>query len=585
MTTSATTATLDPHSQEQVTKPAINDDSATKNKEDDRTKKKKKHKKRKASLGRLKKLWRRAAIATAASSPGITSRAEWLELMELHAEWKERQGKGSSGSGRSNSNDTESAMDENSSVNHKKSGSLDHDAMKGPLPGPSVNSKQNMTAVDLGNSENWQMTEGTDHRDIVLNLLFGSTDDSDDSDCGEEAEEGSGQQNKRKKRKLNNSNGRQQNSSHNDGNQCAYIDTTHASSHVPAMPSWATITNIAGVGGLAVIEIHIDDDGKDNDSCPLMPSQLIKNATQTKHSHDNNIDNSGNIWNSLLVADPNNAPVAKRTIGSACKVKLFQGDKHPRSLSDILMYLPQQQRPNQENTEKINEVDKNGLDRDDILFNAVQALKLTGKQLRSEGFPLIVQAGDEIDDVGGLKAIGIKTGRETISAMSSDQSVRIISGKDALKLVKDLAVKVEFGYECGRNINDEEDDEFLSSVRYVQTFRHGGDGMPSSTRKPKIYAMDCEMVKTAAGPELVRVSLIEYSRSGCDGDVGNEKQLIDNNEKSVVVLDELVKPRRPVLDYLSGRCNHSNVNFNPAVCDFPEKRNPTLFCFPSLVFF
>ena len=50
------------------------------------------------------------------------------------------------------------------------------------------------------------------------------------------------------------------------------------------------------------------------------------------------------------------------------------------------------------------------------------------------------------------------------------------------------------------------------------------------------------MVRTSAGPELARVSLIAYA--GDDDD--------DDDEKSSVVFDELVKPRRRVLDYLTG---------------------------------
>lgn len=560
--TAAATAmvTLNPHSQIQVTKPAINDDTAKNNDVDDNTKKKKKHKKRKASLGRLKKLWRRATINTATSSPGITSRADWVELMELHTEWKERQDKERSG----HFDGTENVVNENLS-NTPNKGNLNYEAMMGPLPGPSVilssASKQKINAVDFGKSENWQITEGTDHRDILLNLLFGSTDDGDNDDGGNVASKDYAEGMRKKKRKLNNSPGQQENSSREHKNVPDSVNTAHTSSHVPALPSWANITNIAGVGGVAVVEIHINDDVEGNDSCPLMPSQLIKNATQTNNNHANSNDNSGNIWNSLISANSNNISVAKRTIGSACKVKLFQGDKYPRSLSDILMYLPQNQQSKQQNKGKIDEIEANGLDRDEILFNALQALKLTKKQLRSEGFPLIVAADDVADNVGRIKAIGITTGREAISAMPSDQRLGLISREDALKLVKDLAVNVEFGYESGLSIDKKESDEFGSLEYYVQTFRHGSDDMPSSSRKPKIYAMDCEMVKTIAGPELARVSLIEFSRSRC-GDHDECDEGVEANEKSVVVLDELVKPRRPVLDYLSGRFLHSIVIFS-----------------------
>ena len=84
--------------------------------------KKKAHKKRKASKGRFKKLWRRAV----GPPPGITSRTEWTELKTLHTDWKIQQ-----------------ADAQGDCTNNKPSGcgvATDHDAMLGPLPGPSITS-------------------------------------------------------------------------------------------------------------------------------------------------------------------------------------------------------------------------------------------------------------------------------------------------------------------------------------------------------------------------------------------------------------------------------------------------------------
>ncbi|KAF9050462.1 ribonuclease H [Panaeolus papilionaceus] len=50
--------------------------------------------------------------------------------------------------------------------------------------------------------------------------------------------------------------------------------------------------------------------------------------------------------------------------------------------------------------------------------------------------------------------------------------------------------------------------------------------------KQKIYAIDCEMCTTEDGKELTRVCLIDYS-------------------SGIVVYDQLVKPQKPILDYLT----------------------------------
>ena len=92
---------------------------------------KKKHKKRKASNGRLKKLWRRATTQT----KGITSRKEWNEMLELHSMWKSC---------------------------HQDSTDLADDAMMGLLPGPTVFLSKQQSQY-CTNIDNWQVTEGSDH--------------------------------------------------------------------------------------------------------------------------------------------------------------------------------------------------------------------------------------------------------------------------------------------------------------------------------------------------------------------------------------------------------------------------------------
>ncbi|KAI8992741.1 hypothetical protein BD414DRAFT_521323 [Trametes punicea] len=55
---------------------------------------------------------------------------------------------------------------------------------------------------------------------------------------------------------------------------------------------------------------------------------------------------------------------------------------------------------------------------------------------------------------------------------------------------------------------------------------------PSTAETPRIFAMDCEMCMTDEGKQLARVCLIDYA-------------------SGIVVYDQLVKPGKPVVDYLT----------------------------------
>ncbi|KAI0632619.1 hypothetical protein C8Q77DRAFT_1118626 [Trametes polyzona] len=68
---------------------------------------------------------------------------------------------------------------------------------------------------------------------------------------------------------------------------------------------------------------------------------------------------------------------------------------------------------------------------------------------------------------------------------------------------------------------------------WVETKVAEADGTSTEdTEHPRIYAMDCEMCMTEEGKQLARVCLIDY-KSG------------------IVVYDQLVKPGKPVVDYLT----------------------------------
>ena len=67
---------------------------------------------------------------------------------------------------------------------------------------------------------------------------------------------------------------------------------------------------------------------------------------------------------------------------------------------------------------------------------------------------------------------------------------------------------------------------------------------PASSEAPRIFGLDCEMVLTADGPSLARVSLVEHLAAGHE------------NERFALVYDAFVAPASPVLDYVS---EHSGI--------------------------
>ena len=500
------------------------------------------HKKRKASKGRLKKLWRRAAAGGA--PPGIASRTEWLELVELHSDWLLSN---SVGTTNEDPPDVDGGGNKDGNKQDGGGGGIAVDCMVGPLPGPTVCLAAHPLR-DFGRLENWQTTEGSDHRDVLINLLFGDGGGNNDGNH----KSTSTPQKKKKKRKSSTP------TSAEEYDNCDREEANSSSQcYVPPLPSWSNISNVVGVGGVAVVGIEITGGDNNGAACPLMPSQRIVDSVDAE---------CANVWTSLLRPtgklvcgdrDEDGNKVTTRTIGAACKVKLFQGNnKHPRCLSDVLMFLP----PPPSELDEANQVDR--LD----MFRAMNDLILKSKQMRSEGFPIESRAPLSPASIPASdNTLDAKLARERIREMSRVS----LSGEDvqydALELVSALSTNVVLNDVEEDAIEKGGHDEFSKMEHYVKSFSHHHkvsdkssdvgdfDGQLKSVRQRKIFALDCEMVKTSsAAPELARVSVVMFT----GGDEGKEKNgatlTCDEVERSIVVLDELVKPRRKVLDYITG---------------------------------
>ncbi|KAI6001680.1 hypothetical protein F5J12DRAFT_894545 [Pisolithus orientalis] len=103
------------------------------------------------------------------------------------------------------------------------------------------------------------------------------------------------------------------------------------------------------------------------------------------------------------------------------------------------------------------------------------------------------------------------------------------AGKDPSLYVLTLQEMIENDYPIPSYMAD----VFEKPPGWVETPRPEHDSILSiPAKRPRVYAVDCEMCMTEDGKELARVCVIEY-------------------ESDIVVYDKLVKPSKPVTDYLT----------------------------------
>ncbi|KAL1938459.1 hypothetical protein VTO73DRAFT_11699 [Trametes versicolor] len=95
---------------------------------------------------------------------------------------------------------------------------------------------------------------------------------------------------------------------------------------------------------------------------------------------------------------------------------------------------------------------------------------------------------------------------------------------------------------------------FEKPAGWVETKVAAADDLLSTTpagEVPRIYAMDCEMCMTEEGKQLARVCLIEYA-------------------SGIVIYDQLVKPGKPVVDYLTRWSGITAEGLSKATATFEE---------------
>jgi len=454
----------------------------------------------KTERGRLKKLRRRSALgddgtslsSSGGSRTGIVTTADYVELSDLLSR--------SSCAG-GNTTNTDKAL------------KLD----LGLGPSVLVSNRPGYVEEDYSNPDRWQQTSGADHRDIILSLLF---HDGTSSGSSDPSNAGGGSKNGKRKRG--------DRGIGKDGSSSA------ARQSLPSLPSWARLHNPACANGLVVVEFSLESSSLE--AC-LMPSKRILKASSTGGTANDTI-------HKLLSPDGCHG---RRAVPFA--TRLFQGDK-PRHVTDVLLYADVSSQEQQRSVTVADFNDENATKHD--MQSILESFVLKRKDRRKERYPCRVlekkrppkkkrhkmtEAELSEEQREGDRKLAQQTVEEKIAERlpafltntATDEHSKkcgqlfegAFSREEAIDLVRKLEVNV-----LGQ-------DEYTAGEVFISTFISSRSQDPT----PSIFAMDCEMVETSAGRELARVTLIRFEPTEQDAD------------GYTVLLDLLVKPVRPVLDY------------------------------------
>jgi Exonuclease len=240
-----------------------------------------------------------------------------------------------------------------------------------------------------------------------------------------------------------------------------------------AIPSWATLHNIAATQSLVVVELQLQDKWE-----PVLER--------------------------LRILRPEALPVATRW---------FQGPR-PKSITDALMYFSSS--PPTASNKKLRNTNEEKEDQNLSHTNLLRPLLLTREERRKEGFPM-VHSTTLLD--------------QTLERHEFDQTL------PALEQAKLIISQYQVPSILGEDATD---------LTFVKT-RH-----QCQASQPRVIALDCEMVQTSEGTALARITLVQLDTIQEDGTIAY-----------TVVLDELVKPSRPVLDYVTRYSGITAEMLNP----------------------
>jgi len=325
-------------------------------------------------------------------------------------------------------------------------------------------------------AENWKQTEGADIRNLIQSFVFGST---------QESTKGSNGNTKKRKRTENNS----------------YEGT---------IPSWAKLHNIALQENLAVIEFDVTTSSQDPTS--IMPSRWIGSNDANKES----------ILTKLISEEGHDG---KRALPLRCR--LFQGEQ-PRHTTDILMYLEKMSKKSKSNPDE-EECRTFSSDREihDDAFKKLSKLLLPLHTMKFEGYP--IHAKDSGKPLHPSLLVSAK--KYEIQDSRKKEFELFFDPEHSKAIVESMKVKVSLG-------EDQDTDLTGNQSIFVKTSL-SRNCLSDASLIPKVFSIDCEMVRTTEKFELARLTLLEFSPT------------IDDPDRYIVVLDMLAKPKNQIKDYVT----------------------------------
>lgn len=248
---------------------------------------------------------------------------------------------------------------------------------------------------------------------------------------------------------------------------------------IPNIPSWATLSNPYACEHVCVIELHCWSDAQQQQSsfASSWRDHLAELATQHKKH---------------VFSTP---------------VRWFQVDQPLTCVSQAVMYRAQPKSSKEEKTKETSIKNK------DDLYKALDLLKLKPSELVRENYPVLppdslTQYTDLVQSV-------------ELSEFGNNRKPSEIDFESAKKLVADLSVSLNMEKDTHRTL------QCVASTSFGE-------------KQSRIFAVDCEMVRTAVGLELARVTLIEVEEYSSEKDIAYK-----------LVWDEIIKPVHPVVDYLT----------------------------------
>lgn len=252
---------------------------------------------------------------------------------------------------------------------------------------------------------------------------------------------------------------------------------------IPNIPSWATLSNPHACEHICVIELHCSNESPQQLSA--FESILRQHLAELSTQHGRRIFSS--------------------------KVRWFQDDQQPTCISKATMYRAQPKSSSSKDHVTKEQIVKNK----DDLYETLDLLKLTETVLIKENYP--IQPSDTMNQYAEL----VRSIDMSNFANLKPSEIDFVSAKN---LIDGLAFSLE------ENENDTRKDY---KVKYVASVSFG-------EKQTRIFALDCEMVRTTIGLELARITLIEVEEFSPEKDIAYK-----------IVWNEIVKPNNPVVDYLT----------------------------------